>query len=236
MRFSVVIPARNEQENIGACMESIHAASTFAAGDLEIIVVLNRCTDLTAEIALEHGARLTGEDSRNLSRIRNAGARLAAGDILVTIDADSTMSSNMLAEIEKRISSGRYVGGGVRIVPERMSPGIAVSMAVMLPYVIIRRISGGLFWCLRKDFEAVGGFDESVVSAEDIDFAIRLKKHGRKTGRKFGTIGNAHIVTSCRKFDLFGDWVLLRHPRTVWRLLRGRNQELADRFFYRVDR
>jgi GT2 family glycosyltransferase len=97
-------------------------------------------------------------------------------------------------------------------------------------------ISAGLFWLRRRDFEAIGGFDESVLSAEDVDFARRLKDYGRKRGLRYGTIRKAHIVTSCRKFDIFGDWVLLRQPRSVWKLFRGRNQELADRFFYRVDR
>jgi hypothetical protein len=75
-----------------------------------------------------------------------------------------------------------------------------------------------------------------MVSLEDIDFAQRLRAHGRRQGRRFKTIRKAHIVTSCRKFDIFGDWYLIRNPRVVWRILRGKSQEDADRFYYDVRR
>jgi len=54
-----------------------------------VIVILNRCTDRTGEIACEWGARTVQEDEPNLSKIRNAGAEVAKGRILVTCDADS---------------------------------------------------------------------------------------------------------------------------------------------------
>ena len=98
------------------------------------------------------------------------------------------------------------------------------------------RVSGGLFWCLRKDFEAIGGFNENWVSVEDLDFAKRLKSHGRNQGKRFKTITKAHIVTSCRKFDMFGDWYLIRNPGFVWRIFTGKSQKDADSFYYDVDR
>lgn len=232
MRFSVIIPARNEERYIGACLQSIHAAGKQYPGDVELVVILNRCGDRTEEIAREHGAVIVHDASKNLSKIRNTGARHARGEILATIDADSTMSPNMLTEIHRLLSSGKYVGGGVLILAERVSLGIVVSALVIYPFLLRHGISAGLFWCYRKDFEAVGGFDERLVSAEDIDFAIRLKKYGKAQGKSFKTIWRAHIQTSCRKFDTFGDWYLLRNPRLLWTLLRGKDQKAADHFFY----
>jgi glycosyltransferase involved in cell wall biosynthesis len=69
---------------------------------VEHIVVLNRCTDRTEEIATQMGARIIIDDSRNLSHIRNKGAEASKGDILVTIDADSQMTSNTLLEVFKK--------------------------------------------------------------------------------------------------------------------------------------
>ena len=57
-----------------------------------------------------------------------------------------------------------------------------------------------------------------------------------RAGKRFKTIRRARIVTSCRKFDLFGDWYLLLHPLLVRRLLAGKSQPDADRFYYDVDR
>lgn len=55
------------------------------------------------------------EDVKNLARIRNAGARAAVGEVLVTIDADSRMSRGALVAIDSALSSGTTVGGGTVI-------------------------------------------------------------------------------------------------------------------------
>jgi glycosyltransferase involved in cell wall biosynthesis len=235
-RFSILIPARNEQDFLPRCLDSIKVAAIPFPDPVEIIVALNRCTDQTEEIALNHGAKVVREDGRNLARIRNAAAKVATGEIIVTIDADSRMTDNMLTEINRLLRTGRFIGGGVTIRPERWSPGILVTVLLLAILLLWRRVSGGLFWCLRKDFEAIGGFNENLVSLEDLDFAKRLKAHGKRQGKRFTTITKAHIITSCRKWDMFGDWYLLLSPRLVRRLLRGQSQGDADHFYYDVRR
>ena len=236
MRFSIIIPAHNEESFIGRCLQSIEQAAQPYPGQIEIIVALNRCTDRTEDIARDHGAIIVNEDVKNLAKIRNAAARLATGDIIVTIDADSHMTATMLEEVEKCLLTGKYIGGGVFIWPDRMSPGIFMSLLAILPVLLIYRVSGGLFWCYRRDFEAIGGFNESLVSAEDVDFARRLKSYGKRRGKRFKTITKARIITSCRKFDDFGDWFLLKNPRLVWKIFKGKDQDAANRIYYDVDR
>ena len=211
-RFSILIPARNEEDFLPKCLDSIRVAATPFPDQVETIVALNRCTDHTEEIALKHGAKVVHEDGRNLARIRNAAARAATGEIVITIDADSQMTDNMLVEIDRLLRTGRFIGGGVTIRPERWSLGILVTVLLLAVLLLRRRVSGGLFWCLRKDFEAIGGFNENLVSLEDLDFAKRLKAYGKSKGRRFTTIKRAHIITSCRKFDTFGDWYLVKKP------------------------
>jgi glycosyltransferase involved in cell wall biosynthesis len=235
-RFSILIPARNEDKYLSGCLDSIKVAATSFPDQVEIIVALNRCTDRTEEIALSSGAKVAREDGRNLARIRNAAAKVATGDIIVTIDADSRMTGNMLVEIDRLLRTGKYIGGGVTIRPERWSLGILVTVLLLAVMLLWRRVSGGLFWCLRKDFEAIGGFNENLVSLEDLEFAKRLKTHGKCHGKRFTTIRKAYIITSCRKWDMFGDWYLLLNPRLVRRLLRGQSQEEADHFYYDVRR
>lgn len=235
-RFSILIPARNEEQLLPRCLESIKVAAEPLPDQVEIIVAVNRCTDRTEQIAVEHGAKVVHEDAKCLARIRNAAAKAATGEIIVTIDADSRMSSNMLVEIDRLLRTGKYIGGGVMVLPERWSLGI-VATAVILSVVMIRhRVSGGLFWCLRRDFEEMGGFNESYVSVEDLDFAKRLKAQGKATGRRFKTITKAHIVTSCRKFDTFGDWYLVRNLGLVRRIFTGKSRKDADDFYYDVKR
>ena len=57
-KISVIVPAHNEEKYIARCICSIKAAAKYYGGDVEIIVVCNRCTDRTAEIAKKHGARV----------------------------------------------------------------------------------------------------------------------------------------------------------------------------------
>ena len=229
--ISVITPAHNEELFIKKCLCSVTVAAKEVPDEVEHIVVLNRCTDKTGGIATEWGARVITDDSRNLSRIRNKGAEASEGDILVTIDADSQMTSNMLQEVLRKLDSGKYIGGGVKIVPERISPGILCSLLVVAPFVLWHGVSAGMFWCLRKDYEAIGGFNEKLACVEDIDFGKRLKKYGKDLGKRYCTIRKAHIVTSCRKFDQFGDWYFIKNPVVVYRVFK-RYQKQADQFYY----
>jgi len=111
MKFSIIIPARNEEKLIGLCLESIKVPSAPYPDEVETIVCINRCTDKTEEIARSYDAKIVYDDSKNLAKIRNIAAKSATGDILVTIDADSQMSRNMLTEIEKALITGKYIGG-----------------------------------------------------------------------------------------------------------------------------
>jgi glycosyltransferase involved in cell wall biosynthesis len=233
MQFSIVIPARDEERWLGACLESIRVAAAPYPGLVETIVVLNRCTDQTEVIARRLGARTVEMDGKNLSAVRNAGARAAAGDILVTIDADSVMAPHTLTEIDRLLATGKYIGGGAMVRMERMSLGIAMTYVPLVALLVLwHGISAGLFWIRRADFEAIGGFDEARVSAEDVDFATRMKAFGRARGKRFATLWRAPITTSCRKFDHFGDWYLVRNAPRFVSMLGGRDENAANHFFY----
>ena len=233
-RFSIVIPARNEERWIGACLESIRlAAGRSKNGPVETIVVLNRCTDQTEAIAHSFGARTLEMGGKNLAKVRNAGARVATGEILVTIDADSVMPPQTLTEIDRLLATGKYIGGGAIVRLERMSLGIALTYVPIVGWIVLwLGLSAGLFWVRRTDFEAIGGFNETLLSAEDLDLAMRLKAYGGAHGKRFGTLWRAPITTSCRKFDHFGDWYLLRNAPRFLSMLGGRNERMADHFFY----
>lgn len=196
-RISLVIPAHNEAAFLPACLEAAGVAANGIDAGVEIIVVLNRCTDGTEEIASRHGCRIVREDAKNLSMIRNAGVAAATGEVIVTCDADSRMHPASFQEILRRLDSGKVVGGGAMVLPERWSPGIVASGFAILPYLAFSGVSFGLFWCWKRDFDEIGGFDTRFVSVEDVDFAQRLKAHGRKSGRAWGdaaVVAAGHLV------------------------------------------
>ena len=239
--FSVIIPAHNEEKYIGKCLEAIQSAAAIVAPeDVQIIVVANRCTDSTEEIARNHGAKVLINNDKCISSIRNAGVNAADAEIIVTIDADSMMSENSLKEIKETLESGKFVGGGTRSKFDRMSVGIffsALYVAANLAPAMIKNkaaLTGGMFWFYKKDFETIGGFDESFVSLEDLDFAVRLNKLGVSRGQKYGTLKHSYILTSSRKFDEFGDWYLIKNRKLTKRLFTGKDRKAADDFYYDV--
>lgn len=236
MQLSIVVPAHNEEAFLSGCLDAIEVAARDCGFTVETIVVLNRCTDGTERIARERGVVVVSEDARSLARIRNSGARAARGEWLVTIDADSRMSPGLLREVAQQLSDPGVIGGGTVIKPERMSAGIRCAFAFLELAQWVTRLSAGAFWCRRADFLAVGGFDETLHYAEDVDFARRLRAHGRARGQRYRRLPQAYILTSCRKFDRFGDWhpftMMLRHPLRMHRGLRGRDTSLVDRYYY----
>ena len=240
--FSVIIPAHNEEKYIGKCIRSIRTAASHAGGmdRTQIIVVANRCTDSTEAIARELGALTVPNQDRSIAAIRNAGARAARGRIIVTIDADSTMTPGSLREIRALLASGKFVGGGAIPRFDRMSLGIMVSsayVALNLAPAMIKSggfLSGAMFWCLKEDFDRIGGFDETLVSLEDMDFARRLKALGDSRGQRYGTLTKSRVITSSRKFDQFGDWYLIKDRALTKAIFTGRDREAADKFYYDV--
>ena len=119
--ISVIIPAHNEERYIGRCIRSIRKAAEQFEGNVEIIVVCNRCTDRTGAIAQKLGARVIRNEDRCIAMVRNAGIAAATGKIIVTIDADNRMTKGTLKEIYSLLKSGKYIGGGAPIRFERYS-------------------------------------------------------------------------------------------------------------------
>lgn len=239
--FSVIIPAHNEEKYIAKCLRSVISAAKYVKPKkVEMIVVANRCTDKTVEVAKHYGARVVINNDKCIAAIRNAGVKAAKGEIIVTIDADSMMTKFSLLEIKQMLESGRYIGGGANPKFDRMSVGIAFSSmyvaANLLPIMIKNGgyLSGAMFWLYKSDFEAVGGFDESLVSLEDMDFAVRLNRLGVSRGLKYGTLKRSYILTSSRKFDEFGDWYLIKKRQLTKRIFTGKDRQAADKFYYDV--
>ncbi len=234
--LSVAIPAHNEARFIGRCIESVRRSAERAGITVEVVVALNRCTDATQSIAESLGARCVVEDRKCIAAVRNAAVRGGRAPAIATLDADSWLQPGTVAALQQHLNDPRWIGGGASIWPERWSAGIVVTGLMVAPLALKHRISAGLFWCQREVFDTLGGFDERMVSVEDLDFALRLKALGKARGQRYGTLWRHGIYTSCRKFDTFGDWYLVRHPSLLRRIFTGNDRSAADLYYYDVDR
>jgi glycosyltransferase involved in cell wall biosynthesis len=97
-RLSVVIIARNEAANIGACLASV----TFAD---EIVVVDSQSADATAEIARSKGARVVSRDFDGFGPQKNYALSLAQGDWVLSIDADERVSPELATAIKRAMDA-----------------------------------------------------------------------------------------------------------------------------------
>ncbi len=181
MQFSVIIPAKNEEANIGRCLDSI-ARVDWDRSQYEVIVVDNGSCDRTVEIAGAKGAQVYVKPELSISGLRNYGAGQASGMILAFIDADCTVVTSWLNKTLPYLKRNDVSCFG--------SPPIVPDDATWVPkaWFAVRKKREGICetdWLesmnmfIRKEaFAMSGGFDESLITCEDYDLCMRLKLQG----------------------------------------------------------
>jgi glycosyltransferase involved in cell wall biosynthesis len=208
-RFSLIIPARNEESYLPRLLDTVDAArARFRGGPdgVEVIVADNVSTDRTVEIARRRDCRVITVEKRVIGAVRNGGARAARGEILAFVDADARIHPETFNAIDALMAGGRVVAGATGVRLERMSLGIALTLAFFLPLVWITGLDTGVTFCRKDDFEAVRGYNEERKFAEDVQFLFDLKRLGRRRGQRLGRARSAKALASVRKFDRYGDW------------------------------
>src|SRR5579875_614666 len=99
--LSAVVIARNEEAQLGACLERLRFAD-------EIVVVLDRSTDRSAEIARQFGARVIEGAWELEGPRRNAGLDACRCDWIIEVDADERATPALAAEIRRTIASASH--------------------------------------------------------------------------------------------------------------------------------
>lgn len=236
--FSVVIPAHNEEKYVARCIRSVKAAGEYYGGSVEIVVVCNRCTDRTAEIAQKLGARVIPNEDRCIAAVRNAGIFAASGDVIATIDCDNRMTKGTLAEIAYLLNTGKFIGGGAPIRFERYSFPLYCNDLLCSFSFGVTGLYCGIFWAEKATFEAVGGFVEKKAM-EDVATAKALKAYGKSRGKKYTVLRKNYLINSTRKYDDMGDWLYLtmmfKNAGAFAKAALGDNSELDklfDKLFY----
>lgn len=96
MRVSVVIPVLDDAEELTGCLAALAAQSRPAD---EIVVVDNGCTDHSATLARESGARVVREPRRGIPAAAATGYDEATGEVICRLDADSRPGPDWLERI-----------------------------------------------------------------------------------------------------------------------------------------
>ena len=242
LRFSIIIPAYNEEQYLPRLLNSIAVArSNYAGGReaIEVIVADNDSTDRTAEVAAGHGARVVTIAKRCIAAARNGGGQAAQGEIVCFIDGDSAIHPQTFNVIDEAVESGRYVGGSTGLTLERKSFGLLATYVLGAPLVLITGMDSGVVFCRREDFAAVDGYDESRLYAEDLVFLLALRRLGRTRGQKLTRLTTIKALGCTRKFDQFGDWHYFGMLGLALKSLFTGNwhdENLANRYWYKSGR
>jgi glycosyltransferase involved in cell wall biosynthesis len=224
---SFIVPAHDEQRLITDTLVAIHAAARGAGlgtgRDYEIIVVDDASTDRTAQVAIEHGARVIRVSHRQIAATRNAGAREARGDFLFFIDADTLIHPAYVRAAMAAMRGGAAGGGaGVKLLGKaRLHERIGQLLLIHI-FRWVGVTPGCSLFCTRAAFDAVGGFDETYYAGEDVAMGRALARHGRLV------ILKEIVMTSARKLrtHTLGEQLRLL-ARFLWRgrrMLRSRDE------------
>ncbi|MBP7060484.1 MAG: glycosyltransferase family 2 protein [Candidatus Moranbacteria bacterium] len=222
MKLSIVIPAYNEEDYIGACLTAIERERQVSGFDMEVIVVNNASQDRTGMIARSFSfVQVVDEPKKGLVQARQSGYRASHGDLIANIDADTRMPAGWLKRVFLEFETqpqlvalsgpyeyydlSRLTNVGVRFF---YSCGKMVSVLnTLVTGQSGTMLQGGNFVLRRTALERVGGFDLRYdFYGEDTAIAKLMSREGivKFTFR-------LPMATSGRRLRAEGLWVM------VWR-------------------
>jgi len=173
---SVIVPTKNSAKTLPRLLESL---SSQTLSEFELLAIDDESSDRTQFLLTNAGACLVVQHS-DRAAARNLGAQLARGEVLVFVDSDMLLETELLAECATRIQ-----GYDALIISEKLaSPGGYLTRARGAEKLAYYR--SGIYEaarCFRKSvFLSLGGYRAELVGLEDIDLMARLQDAGVRVG------------------------------------------------------
>lgn len=193
--ISVIIPALNEADNIGRCVEGL----LNEGYDCEIIVADGGSMDKTAESAKKYQGVSFIQSQRGRGLQMNMGASAASGDILLFLHADTILEKGWATEILSVLEDTSISGGALTFsIRSPLWKYRIVEAWVKLRCKFFLLPYGDQAIFVRKSaFDLIGGY-KNIPLMEDVDFIVRLKKLGTIV------ILNKKAITSERRWSKKG--------------------------------
>ncbi len=199
-RVSVVVCTRDRPEHLPIVLESLRAQ---AQDEFELVIVDNAPRDQRTRrvvAALWPDAAYVVEPVPGLPRARNAGLRVAGGDVVAFTDDDCRVAPRWVESFARAFGADAALGcvtgpilplelatpaqeamearGGFNRGWRRRRHTLADEDGPVYPLQAWRFGAGGSFALARECARALGGFDEALWKSEDLDIFYRVLRGG----------------------------------------------------------
>lgn len=181
--FSVVIPLYNKADTIRRALRSV-AAQKFR--DFEVVVVDDGSRDVSARIVEDfmgiERLRVVCQENAGVSAARNRGVREAAGEYVAFLDADDCWHPDHLVELARiveKFPDSVFIGSGFHWhiggkVLKTRETGRIEKVDLISEIALFQPIHTSSMAVRRKEFLAIGGFDERHGYFEDVELMLKL--------------------------------------------------------------
>ncbi|MDA0162586.1 glucosyl-3-phosphoglycerate synthase [Solirubrobacter ginsenosidimutans] len=241
MRACVVVPARDEEELIGACIAALAGQRGVAREDYAVLLVLDRCTDATEQRAREAAGTLNLQiieaQESGVGHARRQGMDLAAGllepdGLIATTDADSEPAPDWLrAQLDAVAGGARAIGGRILLGAHDLPPAAlrrreadaAIRQAALVGAGAREhhQFSGASLAVTAATYAKVGRM-EPRAALEDEGFERALRRHGVPIER----LAAVRVTTSGRRFGRTQRGLAVDLRRNSW--LAERNYRASE--------
>lgn len=199
--FSIIIPTLNEEHYLPQTLTALEQQNF--TGTWEVIVVDGGSEDNTVNVAQGFQGRIPNlrvmEAEKGTSHQRNVGAAEANYPHLIFLDADTVPGPGFLQQLSETLNTTPYVALPF-IVTE--GKGIRDSLFVGIAYLfftVIRvyksLVAGTCLLVTKEIHDTIGGFNEQVRFAEDIEYGFRAMG----AGARYRLLYRVWVTTSVRR-------------------------------------
>jgi GT2 family glycosyltransferase len=194
MKLSVIVPFRSLNKRVEECIDSLKRQSY---NNIEIIVVSD-----STQINMQGVKSICNPALDGVGKKRNAGAKVAKGEILFFLDSDCRVKKGTIGKIVRMFEQKDV--DGITCIPLTPKDAGLIDFATLLEYedrynqvgeAYVQVAATTCFALKKKVFQAVGGFRDYTsgeATGEDWDFGMRVSKSGYKIfhTNKIGVIHN----------------------------------------------
>ncbi|HLF71954.1 MAG TPA: glycosyltransferase, partial [Dehalococcoidia bacterium] len=184
---SVIVPVYNDAERLTTCLGALEA-QTYASDRFEVIVIDNASDEPIAPLLARFPhAKPAFEAKAGSYAARNAGLRLANGEIIAFTDADCQPDATWMdAGVAALAADNDIAGGRVETIPrDAAKPNLVERYASLSAREYVNALSRGEaatgnMFTRRSVIDDVGPFDGTLRSGGDYEWCMRAAKKGKR--------------------------------------------------------